>query len=413
MLHYALSSLVGAVAVVALARWLRGRFFARFLAVILGIQTLSIFSLLRLFEAYWPAFALLQAITFVHFATLVRPKMRALWWRMLISLPAHFFTASSILAFPWAVAAGLGFDPWLPWIPFALAAIGLAQSFFVREEEIDVHLDGESAGDAVRRHRKRKKDGSVERPLRVIQLTDPHLGPFMSVERLRGICERTVARSPDLVLLTGDFLTMESQADPALLERALAPLAAMEGRVFACFGNHDHEAPEIVRHALRSARVELLVDEEARVQTAFGPVQILGADFRWRGRDAHLAELCERFPRIAGHLRVLLLHDPGAFRHLPEGHADIAFSGHTHGGQVGLLSFGLPWTFLSALTSIPDHGFWARGRDRLYVHRGTGHYGFPVRIGVPAEHSLIALHVRKDDDGLDDPFASASPRNAA
>jgi predicted MPP superfamily phosphohydrolase len=51
----------------------------------------------------------------------------------------------------------------------------------------------------------------------------------------------------------------------------------------------------------------------------------------------------------------------------------------------------LPWTFVSAVTSMPDHGLWARGRDRLYVHRGTGHYGFPLRVGVPAEQSLLRI----------------------
>jgi predicted MPP superfamily phosphohydrolase len=86
------------------------------------------------------------------------------------------------------------------------------------------------------------------------------------------------------------------------------------------------------------------------------------------------------------------MHDPGAFRHIPEGEADLVLSGHTHGGQIGLLRLGLPHTVLSALTSIPDHGLWARGRDRLYVHRGTGHYGFPLRLGVPAEESLLQVH---------------------
>ena len=105
-----------------------------------------------------------------------------------------------------------------------------------------------------------------------------------------------------------------------------------------------------------------------------------------------MAAVCERFPRKEGFLRMIILHDPGAFRHLPPGEGDIVLSGHTHGGQVGLVSFGLPHTFVSALTKIPDHGFWARGRDRLYVHRGTGHYGFPVRVGVPAEESVVFVH---------------------
>ena len=48
--------------------------------------------------------------------------------------------------------------------------------------------------------------------------------------------------------------------------------------------------------------------------------------------------------------------------------------------------------FLDTFTSLPDHGLWARGPDRLYVHRGTGHYGFPLRLGVPAEESVLRVH---------------------
>jgi hypothetical protein len=244
--------------------------------------------------------------------------------------------------------------------------------------------------DGLRRHRAgNERDG---RPLRIVQITDPHLGPFMSVARLRRIVERAVAKKPDLVVLTGDFLTMESQADPRLLGDALAPLRALPGRAFACLGNHDHEAPETVRRALDSAGVRLLVDEATEVDTDAGRVQLVGMDFHWRDRKELMKSVCERFPRAAGALRIVLLHDPGAFKHLADGEADLVLSGHTHGGQVGLLSLGLHWTMLRVLMNAPDHGLWAHGTNRLYVHRGTGHYGFPLRLGVPAEHSVLRVH---------------------
>ena len=291
---------------------------------------------------------------------------------------------------PWAIASALGFHPWAPWLPYVLAAFGMFQSLVARREEIDLVIGGEHIEGVVPHPHGSDRE---ERPLRVVQITDPHIGPFMSVERLRDIAERAVAADPDLVLLTGDFLTMESQRDPALLERAFEPLRALRGRVFACRGNHDHEAPVTVARALEANDVRLLVDEAVTVETAAGPVQIVGMDFVWRERAVHLERVCAKHPRRDGHVRLILLHDPGAFRHLPEGHGDLVLSGHTHGGQVGLLSLGFSWTFLRLFgTRIPDHGFWARGRDRMYVHRGTGHYGFPLRLGVPAEESVIRVH---------------------
>jgi hypothetical protein len=69
---------------------------------------------------------------------------------------------------------------------------------------------------------------------------------------------------------------MESQADPSLLERALAPLQQLRGRVFACLGNHDHEAPRTVFAALKNNGIRLLVDDAALVETPAGQVQLLG-----------------------------------------------------------------------------------------------------------------------------------------
>jgi uncharacterized protein len=369
---------------------LRSRAYATFRGVTIGLQVLIAGGLFRYFHAAWPLFAYLQATVFVSALVLIRPKLRGVLYRGFVSVPAAFFAAGTLLAWPWAIAAAFGFTPHGAFIPYVLAGIGILQSLVTREEVKDVVVaDGERV-DGLRRHAPGPQ--RVARPLRVVQITDPHLGPFMSVERLRRICERAVARKPDLVVLTGDFLTMESHHRPELLSAALAPLRALEGRTFACLGNHDHEALPTVERALSQNGVRLLVDDAAEVTTEAGDVQIVGLDFVWRKRDEHLARVTARHPRKPGFLRLLLLHDPGAFRHLPEGEADLVLSGHTHGGQVGLVSLGLPYTMMRAFVKMPDHGFWARGVDRLYVHRGTGHYGFPLRLGVPSEESVLHVH---------------------
>jgi predicted MPP superfamily phosphohydrolase len=386
---FSLASLVAWAVVLLIARAVRGGPYVVFVGILLGIYSLVATSLAAHTAVLFPLYAYLHATVYASFVFLAWPRMRPLAFRLLVSWPAAWFLASTLLAFPWAIAQAFGVHPVGFWIPYAIAALGFIDTFLPRRGTVHVVVGQPARAELSRSPRALGRD---PRPLRIVQITDPHLGPFMSVERLKRICERAVAAAPDVVLLTGDFLTMESQADMTLLGLALAPLKALEGRTFACLGNHDHEAPLHVRAGLRSAGVVLLVDELHHIETPGGPVEILGFDFRWKDRQAHLEDVCARHPREANTVRVALLHDPGAFRHLPNGAADLVLSGHTHGGQLGLLWVGLSHTIVSALSPIPDHGLWARGTDRLYVHRGTGHYGFPLRLGVPPEESVLELH---------------------
>ena len=381
-------------AVVVAAALLRSRSYAVARGVLLLLHTLIAHALWPRVGALWPLFLFGHATVFLHSLALVRPRMRPLAYRLLVSWPEGFFFAGTFLAFPMAIAIGFGVEPpqWLLALPYAFSALGMVQTFrLTSAEEVTITVGADEPqidGPA----RTRPSQRRAERPLRIAQITDPHLGPFMSEARLRGFCERVVAFDPDLVVLTGDFLTMESQSDPAVLAGALAPLLSLSGKVFACFGNHDLEAPDTVRQALSEVGATLLVDEARLVSTPAGEVQVLGVDFRFRGRKEHLAKVCADHPRVDGALRLVLLHDPGAFKALPEGEGDLVLSGHTHGGQLGLVSLGLTFTFTGVVARIPDHGLWGRGTDRLYVHRGTGHYGFPVRLGVPAEESLLLVH---------------------
>jgi predicted MPP superfamily phosphohydrolase len=389
MTSFTLTSLAGYLLVVVVAGAARGRLYATFAAVILGIHTVISVGIQRVFAIAPPVFLYLQIAVYVHFLSLVWPRLRPWVYRALVSVPASWFVAGTFLSLPWALARAFGFHLPVPWLPYIVAFAGAIDSLLTRREVVDLVLDGTrmpSLGRAAR------GNSRTARPLRIVQITDPHLGPFMSVERLRSIAERAVERNPDLILLTGDFLTMESQGTSEALARAFAPLRECPGKVFACRGNHDLEAPEVVARALEACGVRLLIDEVVQVETEAGPVEIVGIDFRFQDRARHVADVLESVPRDPELLRVALLHDPGAFRHVPDGAADLVLSGHTHGGQIGLLWLGLPGTIVSALTSLPDHGFWGLGENRLYVHRGTGHYGFPLRVGVPAEESLIQVH---------------------
>jgi hypothetical protein len=405
------------IGVPAYAALVRGRLYAVFSGVLLSLalpgalilhsRLRAIFSpetafLLDLVFAYSMAAA---AIQLVH---LVRARMRGSFFRWLISVPGQTFIAGGMLAGPWLLILlpfrlafeAAGWQSTLKgWtivesIPLVVAALSIMTSMRTRHETVRFRLSRQGPPTIqrvpVERIRGRAPVPLVERPLRIVQLSDTHIGPWQSVARLRDRISGLVARDPDLVALTGDFLTMESMGSPGCLEAALRPLEPIADRCVAIFGNHDHEAPEQVRDAMRSLRIPLLIDDQICFETPVGPVQVVGSDYVGRGRKEHLAALLSKYPRMEDHLRLLLLHDPLAFHALPDDDVDLVLSGHTHGGQIGLVSLGLDWTVLSR-TRWPDQGLFARGSSRLYVHRGTGFYGFPLRIGVPAEFSVLEI----------------------
>jgi len=238
------------------------------------------------------------------------------------------------------------------------------------------------------------EQGDNKRVLKIAQITDPHLGPFMSPERLHDICTTIVNWNPDLVFLTGDFTTIESYFETEKLAYGFSPLKALHGKLFACLGNHDYESLETVEEALKMTGVTLLKDEQTLVDTPVGTIQIIGTEFtfsrRAPGQRKHIMEVCEKFPN-KDYPRILLVHNPEEFTHFPDGTADLVFSGHTHGGQLGLFSLGINITMYRIFKQSPDNGLWRKGNNLLYVHRGTGFYGFPLRLGVSGELSL--LHV--------------------
>ena len=399
----------------------RGRVYGAFAAVILGISLPGAVLMHERYLALAPApLAPVLAAAFLwgvvaaalHLGSLVTAQLRSPAFRYGVSIPGMVFVAAGALSGVWLLAlvplrfglsafgvvAGTAALRWLDLVPFAVAVVSVVTSLRPADEIVRVAPSAARPPTVTRlpveryRHRSRKPPALARRPLRIVQIADPHLGPWQPVAKLRRVIADLLRHDPDLVLLTGDFLTMEGSGTRGALTAALAPLATVRGRAYAVFGNHDHDrgAPAEVRAALDAHGVRILLDEEVAVETQAGAVQIVGADYVGKGRRRHILEVLQAHPRRAGHLRLLLLHDPSIFRHIPPGEVDLTLSGHTHGGQLGLVSLGLDWTVLSR-TGWPDHGLFGYGPNRLYVHRGTGFYGFPLRIGVPGEASLLEV----------------------
>ncbi len=395
----------------------RGRTYAAFVGVVLLLSLPGVIAaearLENWFPDTWlPAFRAVAvygvATAGFHLTHLVRARMRSRWFRALVSVPGQVTVAAGAMMVGWLLLwfplrllflaldfeVGLRALEWVDILPLILACTSVYTSTRPVAEIVRFRLGDDGPDEvqrvAVERHRGSDPPPLEKRPLRIVQITDPHLGPWQSVRSLRNIVAGLLEHEPDLVLLTGDFLTMESMGTPGALFEALEPLRDRQGDCYAIFGNHDHEAPDEVRAGLHQNGVELLIDEAVVAKTPVGPVQLIGADFVGRGRAEHIRGLLEAHPRLDEHLRLLMLHDPLGFRDIEPGSVDLVLSGHTHGGQVGLVSFGFDWTVLSR-SAWPDHGLFAHGSNRLYVHRGTGFYGFPLRVGVPGEASLLEL----------------------
>lgn len=262
-------------------------------------------------------------------------------------------------------------------LPFAVSLSNVPLAYDFRVEEHEVMLRGWP----------RALDG-----LRVVHLSDIHVGSGMTRERLARVAELTNGCRPDLVLHTGDFLTHRSGAFDLPLYEALARIRATFGQ-WACLGNHDFDDPARLVRRLGDAGVAVLRDRLQRVSVDGTPIEIAGADFVFGGaaRRETYDRLVRSFGPHAEAPRLFLNHDPTAFAALPEGAADLVLSGHTHGGQVGIQLGATRAITVLGLLGIPDQGLFARGEMQLFVTRCVGFYGFPMRLGIPPEIALLVL----------------------
>jgi uncharacterized protein len=228
--------------------------------------------------------------------------------------------------------------------------------------------------------------------LRVVHLSDIHVGGGMNRERLQRVAELTNACRPDLVAHTGDFLTHRSGDFDAPLYEALARVRAPLGQ-WACLGNHDYDDPERLVRRLADAGVTVLRDRMTRIAVAGRALEIGGSEFAFGagGRAARYERLVASWTPRDGSPRLLLNHDPIAFTWVPEQAADLVLSGHTHGGHVGVQLGASHAITVIGLLGLPDQGLFARGDMRLFVTRCVGFYGYPMRVGIPPEIAVLVL----------------------
>jgi hypothetical protein len=220
---------------------------------------------------------------------------------------------------------------------------------------------------------------------RIVQISDIHIGPVLGRGFATALTERVNALAPDLVAVTGDLVDGPVEK----LRDDVAPFAELRGRhgVFFVTGNHDVYSggePWVAR--VRELGMRVLRNERVAIGGAAG-FDLAGVDDHrgdWvRGSsedlDAALAG------RDVSRAVVLLAHDPGSFRRAAAGGVDLQLSGHTHGGQIW------PFNFLVRIAVPWVAGLHRLGASQLYVSRGSGFWGPPMRLFAPAEITEIVL----------------------
>jgi len=225
--------------------------------------------------------------------------------------------------------------------------------------------------------------------LRVVHLSDLHLGPLADRRALREALDRVASLEPDLVCVTGDIVDTPV-ADLAAWFPELERVSARHG-VFAVLGNHDRIAgAERVADTLRRCTSwRLLRDEAVVVEVSGARLHVAGLEDRPRSQAADalphvLAALPSAEPAI------LLAHRPNVFAAAAAAGVPLVLAGHTHGGQVAVP--GLPrFNLARFLMTRFDAGLFSDGGSWLHVSRGLGTSGQPVRVGVPREIAVLTL----------------------
>jgi len=235
----------------------------------------------------------------------------------------------------------------------------------------------------------------LERPLRVAQISDIHVGQNLSRAQLEHFVEAVNRIEADLICVTGDIAD-SPLADMRTFFPILARLKAAHG-VLAILGNHDHYAgADRVADALRQwTSFTVLRDDAVTLPLGRARLHVIGLDDRGRDWargvmfDARLAELLETAPRDVPML--LLVHRPDIFGQAADAGVVLTLSGHTHGGQLAIPWRGGRRRNLAEFVTVFSRGLYQRGAAYLYVNAGLGVTGQRIRLFTPREISVFDL----------------------
>jgi hypothetical protein len=258
--------------------------------------------------------------------------------------------------------------------------------------------------------------------LRIAQLSDIHIGSFMPVREIRRAVGMANELNADLTVVTGDFLT--EAGDP--LEACIAELAQLRAPlgVWGCNGNHEiyADAEAMAAELFSRYGMKLLRQERAEIRSNGRAFHLIGVDYqRERNRDGRKRRMLAQIESLVepNIFHILMSHNPNSFMRAAEMGIDLSLAGHTHGGQIRVEILDVDVSparfFTPYIEGLYRRPLFAPSGDTdfdlrsgaasgaaetpqtpgagslLYVNRGLGTIGAPVRLGVPPEITLHTL----------------------
>ena len=264
-------------------------------------------------------------------------------------------------------AAGLGLSAYGIWSAERLPAVTRRTLFF---RDLPLPLNG----------------------LRIAHVSDVHAGIHMPEEKMKELVRQTNALGADLIVQTGDMIDISQSYIPEYV-RTFRDLHAPLG-VVTVLGNHDrYTGEDAVIRGVRDAGQVFVQNGSHIIERGGAALALVGIDDprNWRADDPQhddLALALGRTPPAGEAFRILLAHRPGAFDGAIPRAIPLTLAGHIHGGQFYLPVIG--WSPGRLITKYVM-GHFENGASQLYVSRGIGVVGIPLRVFTPPEIALFEL----------------------
>lgn len=410
-------------------------------AVVLGLELLAMFTFRKFLKRKNVPAKWVNLLTYIPYAFFFTPFVFILitginltefpdWLYNLYVIPFYIFTAANVLIgiyllagkiikLPFAITAFIlnRFDATKKWLEnfkkkksvqkfdsgrrkFVTGAAVAVSGYAFAGSAIAV--SGKDDYEVIEREVKIKNLPAALKGTTISLICDLHSGPYMPEDVMKNYADIVNDLGSDMIFIPGD-LTNSFTSEAAPFAKAFRDLKAKHG-IYATLGNHDYFSdPDYVAAVVdNESPITLLRNQSLSLDINGEKLAILGVEDVRRSNadydplvigniDNTVNSAMKDIPDYENIPKLMLYHKPYFIKQLSERNIDLVLSGHTHGGQVVLAKFGTTNLSLAATVSPYISGLYREGDSQMYVSRGIGVVGMPLRLNCPPEITKITL----------------------